>query len=296
MYSNVNYRLLGLIIESVTGKKFEECLNTYITKPMGLNETSANSNPNLIDSYQYFLYYPILKFNKSFHSQEIPSGLISSTANDMSIYLRHLMNSYNNNSNTILKTSITKQLFTPNENNRSGYGLGWRVFNDVFYHNGTNKSFESSMYILPSINKAIVVLINSNQAPSSGIIDGIASILLDQKYSTASSFRYYRSLPFITLILLVIFFFQIRKWRKLSFPINLSRKIVPNLLLILGLVFVIFFSIFFPKLNGANLKTAIQFDPSSGYSIILIALLLFLIFLLFYFNRSQKHLKHKEIL
>ncbi len=286
-YSNVNYRVLGLIIESVSGQKFEECLNTYITKPMKLYGTSANSNPNLIESYQYFLYHPVLKFNKSFHSQEIPSGLISSTANDMSMYLRHLMNGYNNNSNTILDASITKQLFTPNENNTSGYGLGWRIFKDIFYHSGTNKSFESSMYMLPSINKSVVVLINSNQAPSSEVIDGVASILLGQKYSNASSFRYYRGLPFIVLILLVLFFFQVKKWKKLNFPIQLSKKVIPNLLLTIGLVFAMAILIFFPKLNGASLKTAIQFDPASGYSIVLIALLLFLTFLLIYFNKAR---------
>ncbi|WP_299162012.1 serine hydrolase domain-containing protein [uncultured Tenacibaculum sp.] len=290
-YSNVNYRLLGLIIENVTNKKFNECLNFYITKPMRLNDTSADINTDLIDSYQYFLYKPILKFNKSFHSQETPSGLISSTANDMAIYLRNLMNSYNSNSNTVLNTNTTKQLFTSNQNNKSGYGFGWRIFNDLFYHSGTNKSFESSMYILPSINKAIIVLINSNQAPDSEIINGIASILLNQKFNKTSSFPYYRSLPLVVFIILIIFLFQIRKWMKLKFPINLSRKIIPNLLLITGISLTSYFLFLFPKLNGVSLKTAIQFDPTSSYSIILIVLLIILTFLLTYFNKNTKIIK-----
>ncbi|WP_459212209.1 serine hydrolase domain-containing protein [Aquimarina rhabdastrellae] len=294
MYSNANYRLLGFVIEHVTGMKFEDCLYTYITKPMNLNETSTSSSSNLIDSYQYFLYYPILKFKKSFHDQEIPSGLISSTANDMAIYLRQLMNSYNNDTNTILNPNTTKQLFTPNQNNKSGYGLGWRIFNDIFYHNGTNKSFESSMYMLPSINKSIVVLINSNQTPSSEIIDGIASILMDQKYNNTSSFRYYRNLPVIVLLLFAIFLFQIKKWKRLSFPIKLSRKIFPNLLLISGFLFSITILVLFPKLNGANLKLALQFDPTSGYSVILIAVLLFLISLIIYFNKAKTNFKQKK--
>ena len=287
IYSNANYRLLGLIIENVTGKTYEDCLKTYITKPMGLNSTLANVDPDLIDSYQYFLYYPILKFNKGFHSQEIPSGLIASSAGDMAIYLRHLMNSYNTNSNTVLDPKLTKQLFTPNANNRSGYGLGWRIFNDVFYHSGSNKSFESSMYMLPSINKSVVVLINSNQAPSTAITDGIASILLDQKYNDASSFPYYRSLPFIVLILLVLFLFSFKKWKRLNFTTKLSKKLIPNALLILGFTLAIAISIYIPKLNGASLKTAIQFDPTSGYSLILTTLLLCATFLILYFNKSR---------
>ncbi|WP_299675517.1 serine hydrolase [uncultured Tenacibaculum sp.] len=285
-YSNANYRLLGLIIENATGKSYKECLETYITKPLNLDDTSASITPKLIDSYQYFLYYPSIKFNKSFHRQEIPSGLISSSANDMSNYLRNLMNSYNNNTNSTLNSNSIKQLFTANE--KSNYGFGWRIVNDIFYHYGTNKSFESSMYILPSINKAIVVLINSNQAPDAEIIDGIASILLNQKFKNKSSFKYYRNLPFIVFVLALVFLIQFMKWKRLKFPIQFSKKILPNLLLILGLIICITFINIFPKLNGVDLKTAIQFDPASGYSLILISLFLSLTFLLNYFSTTAK--------
>ena len=288
-YSNVNYRLLGLIIETVTGKKYEECIKKFITQPMRLNSTSANVQPYLIDSYQYFWHYPILKFNENFHRQEIPSGLISSTASDMSVYLKNLMNSYNNNSITVLNFNIAKQLFTPNQNNKSRYGFGWRIVNDIFYHNGTNKSFESSMYILPSINKSIVVLINSNQAPELEIVDGIASILLNQKFNNKSSFPYYRNLPIVTFILFIILIIQFIKWKKNNFSIKLSRKIYSNVLLAFGVALATIILILLPGLNDVSLKTAIHFDPVSGYSIILISLLITLIFLLIYFNK-----KHKE--
>ncbi len=290
-YSNANYRLLGLIIENTTGKSYKECLEIHITKPMNLDDTSANITPKLIDSYQYFLYYPSIKFNKSFHRQEIPSGLISSSANDMSSYLRNLMNSYNNNTNSTLNSNSIKRLFTANK--KSNYGFGWRIVNDIFYHYGTNKSFESSMYILPSINKAIVVLINSNQAPDAEIIDGIASILLNQKFNNKSSFQYYRNLPFIAFVLALVFLFQFMKWKRLKFPIQFSKKILPNLFLILGLIICITFINIFPKLNGVDLKTALQFDPASGYSIILIALFLMLTFLLMYFNKTAKYITKK---
>lgn len=287
-YSNANYRILGLLIEKVTGKKFEECMNTYIINSMELNNTSAGTKVDLINSYQYFLYYPILKFNKGFHLQEVPSGLISSTGYDMSIYLRNLMNSYNNNPNTVVNSSIAKQLFTPNKKNKSSYGLGWRIINGIFYHSGTNKSFESSMYIIPSINKAIVVLINSNQAPDSEIVDGIANILMNQKPFGNSSFPYYRSLPIVVFILLIIFILQYRKWKKISSSFRFSKKLLPNILLILGIAFAIAFSILLPTLNGVSLKTALQFDPVSGYSILSIVLLLFLTFTIIYFNKTNK--------
>lgn len=288
-YSNANYRLLGFIIEKVTGKSYEKCLSEFIAKPMKLNATAGNVNVNLIDSYQYFLYDPILKFNKKLHHQEIASALVSSSANDMSVYLRNLMNSYNKEDNAIINSSITEQLFNINDND-SPYGLGWFLIKKplVFYHNGTNKSFESSMYILPELKKGIVVLINSNQAPAIEIINGIHSILVDEKIYRKSSFRYYRALPIVVLVFLVIFLFSFVKWIRNRFPIKRSNRVGVNILFLLAVLFCVGILIVFPKLNGASLQTAIQFDPSSGYSIILISILTLFSALFAYFNSKNK--------
>ncbi len=289
-YSNVNYRLLGLIIENVTGKTYDKCLEELIAKPMELTKTSGEINTDIIDSYQYLLYYPILKFNEKLHEKEVSSGLISSAASDMAIYLRNIMNSYNNNPNTVLKPSITKQLMTKEENSNSFYGLGWFVNNDasVLYHGGTNKSFESQMYIIPKLKKAIVVLINSNQAPDVEIINGIYEILLGKGYYNKSSFPYYRNLPLIFLVVLLIFLFQFRRWKKLNYAKHISKKVIPNLFFIIGVIFSITILILIPKLNGVSLKTTLQFDPSSGYSLILISLFLLLTFLLNYLSAAAK--------
>ncbi|CAM1344364.1 serine hydrolase domain-containing protein [Tenacibaculum amylolyticum] len=287
IYSNANYRLLGFVIETVTGKTYEQCLAEYITIPMDLTNTTASIGPNLIDSYQYFLYNPILKFNGSFHRQEIPSGSISSTASDMTKYLRNLMNSYNHNPNTILQDTITQQLFTPSHNAR--YALGWSVVKEpvIFYHSGTNESFESSMYILPSIQKSIIVMINSNQAPYTEVINGIYGILLGKNMNGPSSFPFYRALPLVVFALLISIFFLVIKWRTLGFTVQFTKKILPNILLILGMCIAIAFIIIFPRLNGVSLTTAIAFDPASGYSIVSISLFLFLISWIGYFIKTK---------
>lgn len=289
-YSNVNYRLLGLIIEKVTHRTYEECLESYITSPLELHETSANTNIDLINSYQYFLYYPILKFNADLHPQEASSGLISSSAGDMARYLRHIMNSYHHHPNSKLNSNTVTQLVSKKDNNKSFYGLGWFINNDssVFYHGGTNKSFESRMYILPSLKKAIVVLINSNQAPEVEIINGIYGILLGKGYYNNSSFAYYRHLPFLVFLLFILFSYQIWKWKKSSYPKRRSRKIIPNILVSIGLLLALGILIYIPKLNGVSLQTSIEFDPASGYSILFISLLLAFSSILMYFNSSSK--------
>ncbi|WP_075344431.1 serine hydrolase domain-containing protein [Tenacibaculum agarivorans] len=289
-YSNANYRLLGLIIEKVTNKRYEECLASYITNPMQLHQTSANVNVDLINSYQYFLHYPILKFNSNLHPQEAPSSLISSSVNDMATYLRHIMNAYNKHPNTLLNQDTAQQLVTRKENSTSKYGLGWFVNNDssVFYHGGTNKSFESHMYIIPSLKKGVIVLINSNQAPDLEIINGIYGILLGKGYYNNSSFAYYRYLPFVVLFLLILFLFQSWTWKKTNYPRELSKKVMPNILLVIGLTLAISILIYIPKLHRVSIKTSLQFDPASGYSILIISLFLILTSILLYLNSTGK--------
>ncbi len=289
-YSNANYRLLGMVIEKVVGERYDEVFKKYISKRMNLNETSAAVPSDVIDSYQYLLYYPILKFNETYHLQEASSGLIASSASDMAIYLREIMNAYNTEEGAILKSDMVQQLFVTAIENKAQYGLGWFVVKDplVFYHSGTNRSFESSMYMLPSLKKSVVVLINSNQAPDVEIINGIYGILLGKGYYNKSSFAYYRSLPLVALLFMALFLVQLKIWKSINFSKNLSKKIIPNMLLFLGVSLALSVLLIFPKLNGVSLKTAFQFDPASGYSIVLIAVLMFFTFLLFYFNTVRK--------
>lgn len=289
-YSNANYRILGFIIEKVSNRTFKDCLNSYLTRPLGLTNISADIKTKLINSYQYFLYYPIIPFDADLHPDEAASGLISSSASDMANYLRQIMNAYNKHPNTKLSNHLVKQLFTKNENSKSNYGLGWNINNDssVFYHGGTNKSFESHMYILPSLKKAIVVLINSNQAPDVEIINGIYGILSGKGYYGKSSFAYYRHLPILVLLLIVGFIFQYKKWQKGNFRISMTKKILPNLLLLIGVILGSGIFIYLPKLNGVSLKTSIEFDPASGYSIILTSLLIITNSILIYINANRK--------
>ncbi|AUC15624.1 hypothetical protein BTO06_10905 [Tenacibaculum sp. SZ-18] len=287
-YSNANYRILAYIIEEVTNRTFKDCLNSYITTPLGLVNTSADIKTKLINSYQYFLYYPIIPFETNLHPDEAASGLISSSIDNMATYLRHIMNAYNNHPNTKLSNHLVKQLFTKNERSKSNYGLGWKINNDStgLYHGGTNKSFESHMYILPSLKKAIVVLINSNQAPDVEIINGIYGILSGKGYYDKSSFAYYRHFPILVLLLCICFISQFIKWQKRNFHISLTKKILPNLLLLIGVVIGSCIFIYIPKLNGVSLKTATEFDPTSGYSIVLTSLLIITNSILIYINAN----------
>lgn len=292
-YSNLNYQLLGLIIEKATQKSYSENLNEHILKPLSLNKTSTFDAEKLIESHQYLGIHPTINVKESVHKKQIPSGYIMSTAKDMSIYLRQLMNAYNNSSNTIINKDIANVVFTKNPNNNSNYSFGWDIIGThLIAHGGTNRGFSTKMMILPEAEKAIIVMVNSHPAPASEIADGIYNILQGFDYVPESSIKFYRYLPYVTLGVLLIFIFQFNIWRKKKHIIKLKKSKIINILFLLFLFLIITSFLLIPYLFKASLLTILDYDLSSGLSLIVFYLLLLMISTLLYFNKSENSLQN----
>ena len=296
-YSNINYDLLGFIIEQVSEKNFGDVLSDEILQKLNLENTFGFPlNPddrNFPQSFNYFLYFPIIPYTSTYHKDQIPSGYITSTAGDMAIYLRELLKSYVDNSSLVIEKDITDSLFTPKDPDRSNYGYGWFKNNwqdrEVIYHSGLTEGFNTAMIILPSEDKAIFVGINSNTESAFEIAAGIFHLLIDiepRKFST-TVFYLIRSVPILLLVLLTILFVQIKKWRKKNYEIHLSKKIKSNLFLILGIIFGLLWVIVFPILYETSLEVIIDYDPISGISLIAIAITTILISFITYFNKES---------
>jgi hypothetical protein len=73
-------------------------------------------------------------------------------------------------------------------------------------------------------------------------------------------------------------------WKKSHFKIGFSKKFLPNFLLILGVVFGLLWVIAFPIIYNTSLAVIIDYDPVSGYSIIIIAIAIILITIIRYLN------------
>ena len=131
------------------------------------------------------------------------------------------------------------------------------------------------MVIAPEINTNIIVFTNVFGANPAEIGRGILNILLDEKPIKQSKTLFYiiRSLPILVLLMVFLFVFTLRKWLRMNSPILFSKKILPNILLIFGLVLGIIWITVIPSLNGATLMTVIEFDKSSGYSLIFLTIL-----------------------
>jgi CubicO group peptidase (beta-lactamase class C family) len=295
-YSNLNYRLLGYIIEDVTKKSYGNVLKEEITKPFSMNSTTGFVTDNFVQGFQYFLYYPLVPISINYHKDDIPSGYIGSTASDMSPYLTELMNSYNGKENTVIDQKTTLSLFEPDASKKSYYAMGWitmtRDNTKIFFHDGATESFSTQMIIAPEINKNIIILTNAFGHNNYEIGFGILNILLNKKIikQSQTSFSFTRSIPILVLILIIILVVVIIKWINLQEPILFSKHILPNIILTIGLGIGIFLVVVVPSFYDATLKNVIEFDRISGYSLILLCILIIFISLLTYFIHTKKTL------
>jgi CubicO group peptidase (beta-lactamase class C family) len=297
-YSNLNYQLLGLIIEKVSKTNYSDFLKKSIFQPMGLISTYAtfieSEQNGLKESRQYLLYFPLIMKSKHYSNYVVPSGFISSTASDMCSYLRYLLNSQTGDTDPPYRKNITNQLFMSRSDINSNYGMGWEVrkWKDYqrFKHDGLTQSFSSSMLILPEIGLGIIVMVNINNSSSTlNIADGILRILSSNEKVEYSKAGFYlrNSLPLFALWVLIILVIRMNQWIKQKFPVGINMKILPNIWLSIGILFGLFWIIYFPIVFNTPLSAIIDYEPNSGYSLLVLTIGIILNSIIGYFLRLK---------
>lgn len=94
-YANVNYSLLGKIIESVTGENYDEYVEKNIFAPLQMNHSAATleeaKEDGLIAGYRNYFGFPMAgepDYPNDSSWSLVPAGYISSSASDMGKYLQ----------------------------------------------------------------------------------------------------------------------------------------------------------------------------------------------------------------
>ena len=135
-YSNVNYVLLSLIVEIVSGENYEDFVRSNIFEPLNMNNsgfiTEVKDNP------QWGLTYDNIRSTGKIHLIAQGSGGIITTAGDMDLWLNGLQ------SGKVLSEQSYCDMTTPHTLNY-GYGLmssvrgGWG-------HTGANGTYTTQVY------------------------------------------------------------------------------------------------------------------------------------------------------
>lgn len=173
IYSNMNYALLGKVIEAVTGMKYDKYIEETILVPLGMTNTYAKPSEaaanGLVQGYtnMFGLNVRAMPPAPDQHSWIQPAaGYISSSLSDMVAYLQMYLRG---GEGIVSEAGIDQMLNDGVEVDADipyRYAFGWNRIDaplpvPVYRHAGLTETSMTCMYLIPSMDLGIALLANS---------------------------------------------------------------------------------------------------------------------------------------
>jgi D-alanyl-D-alanine carboxypeptidase len=179
-YSNSGYAILGLIIEKLTGKPYDEALKERITSKIGLKDTytaTGSIDVNKNESLTYFNLGGDWKQGPETHpSLLFGGGSIVSTPNDLAKFIQALFN---------LKL-ISQESLASMKTIRDGDGLGMEPFQfagKTFYgHTGGGDNYGAWLAYLPEEKLVVAYTTNAKVYPVVNLVSGVIDIYYNKPF------------------------------------------------------------------------------------------------------------------
>ena len=267
-YANANYVLLGLLIETITGKSYAEFTKEVIFEPLGLQSTSAD--PEKITKKDAIIQGSRLSFFMT-HPYEvaikpalIPTGYIISSTKDISRWLQIQLGTIEVEPQ--MKRLITKS-HQPDKAHRvdeeTRYAAGWFVVEDgTIQHSGGTPNYSTNFIIKPDANIGVCVLTNTNATVNTNMMaENIINIMDGDPISPykpdiwVTMDKIFSIMTFVCVPLLIgtlVMIFRIKKQSCTGIRIKKVQKkritkfiVLPVVLLILAIAMLIVFPITF---------------------------------------------------
>ena len=193
-YSTINYSVLGLIVQAVSGRSYERYVQTEILDPLQMHDSftsqAAAEEHGLATGYHYWFGRPRaadLPYNRGL----VPAGYLISSAADMTHYLLANLNGGHYHDTSVLSAAGVDDLHraaveTPETG--TSYAMGWFVgpVNGIpaIHHQGETFNFHANAVLLPASGTGVIVLMNAENSLDlftagrmGTIADGVTSLL-----------------------------------------------------------------------------------------------------------------------
>lgn len=161
-YSNFGVSTLGLVLEKVYDKNYNNLLKEYLEQ-LDMNNTTIATGTGNLSGYW--------KWNED--DGYIPTGAIISNIQDMSKYLEILITS---DENCVIKTqeplkdvNVVNEIYDMFDVNVDSVGMTWMIDNknNIIWHNGFTTNFNS--YIGFNREKKVGIVVLSNISPQKDV-------------------------------------------------------------------------------------------------------------------------------
>ena len=198
-YNNYGYILAGYIVEKVTGKTYEECLQEYLFRPLGMERTNCwiddiENDKNHATPYDRpeggdgmhglkeipFYRTSIEDKSKGIGAPFAAAGAINSCPQDMLRWVQFHLNNGELDGQRLISEASMQELHKPNmllsspldmpmkETEFWTYSMGWMVEmfrgHKIIHHGGNINGFSAFTSFVPDLNLGVVAYTNQNSS------------------------------------------------------------------------------------------------------------------------------------
>ena len=183
-YSDLGYKVLGLVLESVTGLPYPEVIRRQILEPLDMYDTSpvttSSLRPRMAAGYRLLyddrppsLSQPLVPAD--WVETNSGDGCIVSTGEDMAKFARMLLNEgFGPRARLISEESYRKMVSPRIEEDGETYGYGLYLFDDDGYqiagHGGDVPGYESYMWLDLTNSLASITLMSTPHTPRASFL------------------------------------------------------------------------------------------------------------------------------
>jgi CubicO group peptidase (beta-lactamase class C family) len=174
LYSNVGYKVLGILLETLTGQSFQEVIRSRVLEPLGMrhsypamtHETRKKTAIGYCGLYDDRPEHPTHERVPAIWSEYgTGDGCQVSTAGDMTIYLRMLLNRGKGVHGPILsQASFDLMSLRGKRIEKEAYGYGLGLYSvggrTLIRHGGGNAGYRSAIALDPEAGLGVVFLMN----------------------------------------------------------------------------------------------------------------------------------------
>lgn len=187
-YATINYDVLGLLIEKVSGKKYEEYIQESVLQPMELDSTIMypdQSDNKMAKGYKIGFFKPRC-YQAPTYSGNKPAGYIISNAKDMAKWLKIQLGTATSrfDQKLVENSHLPKQTIESAEV-ALAYGAGWLINNTdglEIFHSGSNPNYSSYLAFRPQEKIGVAILSNIQSSYTTVIGQGIINLLRKKDY------------------------------------------------------------------------------------------------------------------
>lgn len=202
-YSNTGYTLLGLLVETLTGERYERFLDRELLAPLGMTRSTFTWQSQVGDQADTTMamgHFDDGTRQPAYGLATRPAAQFTTTAGDMARFARFLMSNgrvpHGDTSRVLVDGALLSAMGVPRHTEAEragltlGYGLGlqsrerWGLMTRC--HVGNIGSFRAILCLLPDQQRAFFASFNSD--PEGVAWDGVDSLLAAQLGATPTTF------------------------------------------------------------------------------------------------------------